>query len=76
MNCDSHFGPRVDPSCRNLDFTLYFEDVVFGILPASAFLFLLPCALYLLYNKPKVIDRISLVLAKLVRLFTTPGKVL
>ncbi|KAJ6013292.1 ABC transporter FUM19 [Penicillium herquei] len=39
---DRLFGPRVDPQCRNFDFTLTFEDGVFHLLPSSLFLLLFP----------------------------------
>ncbi|KAK6427646.1 hypothetical protein LTR95_015955, partial [Oleoguttula sp. CCFEE 5521] len=35
---DHSLGPRVNTACRAFDFTLEFEDVVFGIVPAAIFL--------------------------------------
>ncbi|OQO08332.1 hypothetical protein B0A48_06202 [Cryoendolithus antarcticus] len=35
---DRSLGPRVATACRAFDFTLEFEDVVFGIVPAAVFL--------------------------------------
>ncbi|KIX01229.1 uncharacterized protein Z518_08954 [Rhinocladiella mackenziei CBS 650.93] len=37
---DRSFGPRVDPGCRSLDFTLQFEDFFFACLPAALFILL------------------------------------
>lgn len=44
-SCDAQFGPRVNTACRSFDFTLYFEDVVFGIATNAAFILcsILPC---------------------------------
>lgn len=39
---DEAFGPRVDPRCRDLDFTLKFEDIFLTCLPAAIFILLLP----------------------------------
>jgi hypothetical protein len=40
---DRIFGPRVDPSCRAFDFTLFFEDIFFACLPTAVFFLLLYC---------------------------------
>src|SRR5262245_50966903 len=37
---DRVFGPRVDPRCRPLDFTIQFEDVVLACIPSALFLVL------------------------------------
>ncbi|KAJ5785624.1 uncharacterized protein N7503_010836 [Penicillium pulvis] len=39
-NSDNTFVVRVNPNCRAFDFTLFFEDVFFSVLPASTFLLL------------------------------------
>ena len=52
MDCpegsDLRFGPRVDSRCRSFDFSLLFEDVVFGTIPSGVFILLAPLGLYLL----------------------------
>ena len=49
---DRLFGPRVDPSCRGFDFTLFFEDVFFACLPAAVFFLLLPFRVTVLAKAP------------------------
>ncbi|KAJ5728595.1 multidrug resistance-associated protein [Penicillium malachiteum] len=44
---DRLFGPRVDPQCRNFDFTLTFEDGFFHLLPSSLFLIIFPVWFFL-----------------------------
>ncbi|KAF1976918.1 ABC transporter [Bimuria novae-zelandiae CBS 107.79] len=34
-HCDQRIGPRVNPSCRSFDFTLYFQDLFFAITPQA-----------------------------------------
>ncbi|KAH8703553.1 P-loop containing nucleoside triphosphate hydrolase protein [Talaromyces proteolyticus] len=62
--CDAAFGPRVDPSCRAFDFTLYFEDIFLTILPNAAFIFSLPVGLYPLFKGTNVIKSNRLVSLK------------
>ena len=66
MSCDRAFGPRVALDCRAFDFTLYFEDAFFAILPTAALLLLLPLPLVFLLRNPKVVKRSKLLAAKLV----------
>ncbi|KAK9779085.1 putative Multidrug resistance-associated protein [Seiridium cardinale] len=66
MSCDRAFGPRVALSCRAFDFTLYFEDAVFAVLPTAALLLLLPLPLVFLLRNPKVVKGSKLLAAKLV----------
>lgn len=66
MSCDRAFGPQVAVSCRAFDFTLYFEDTVFAILPTAALLLLLPLPLGFLLRNPKVVKRSKLLTVKLV----------
>lgn len=66
-NCDLVFGPRVNPSCRPFDFTLFFEDVILACIPAAIFLSFLPLQLCTLVRSPKVVKASSLLHAKLVR---------
>lgn len=47
---DQQFGPRIDPACRPFDFTLFFEDTIFILLPSVLFLTLLPAKLYTLWR--------------------------
>ncbi|PKY02184.1 putative multidrug resistance-associated protein [Aspergillus campestris IBT 28561] len=42
LGSDSHWGPRVVSHCRSFDFTLAFEDAVFGLPPSAIFLLLVP----------------------------------
>lgn len=49
---DRLFGPRVDPSCRAFDFTLFFEDVFFACLPAAVSFPLLPFQVTALAKAP------------------------
>ncbi|KAJ5634865.1 multidrug resistance-associated protein [Penicillium herquei] len=44
---DRSFGPRVNPQCRNFDFTLTFEDGFFHLLPSSIFLLIFPVWFFL-----------------------------
>ncbi|KAH6648221.1 putative multidrug resistance-associated protein [Truncatella angustata] len=66
MSCDRAFGPRVASSCRAFDFTLYFEDAVFAVLPTAALLLFLPLSLVLSSRNPKVVKRSKLLAVKLV----------
>ncbi|ETS75107.1 hypothetical protein PFICI_13591 [Pestalotiopsis fici W106-1] len=74
-NSDRVFGPRINTSCRALDFTLLFEDIFFACLPAAVFLSLLPTHIAVLRRSPVVCSvRTKLLVAKLTTLvciFTT-----
>ncbi|KAK4443530.1 P-loop containing nucleoside triphosphate hydrolase protein [Podospora aff. communis PSN243] len=65
---DDVLGPRVDPACRDLDFTLFFEDVFFTALPAAAMLLLLPLQMRKLWNRPAINNSYRLALTKLAAL--------
>lgn len=52
LSSDNEFGPRVNPYCRTFDFTLLFEDVLFGAIPAALLLLILPARLVHLVNSP------------------------
>ena len=64
---DHHFGPRVNPDCRSLDFTLTFEDAILSTLPAVAFLLLLPMRLGILARRRVAATTSTLMRYKLVR---------
>jgi hypothetical protein len=64
---DRIFGPRVDPSCRAFDFTLFFEDIFFACLPTAVFFLLLPFHITVLAKSPALCSvRSKLLLGKLV----------
>ncbi|KAI1310106.1 ABC transporter [Xylaria venustula] len=65
QDSDRVFGPRVDPRCRNLDFTLTFEDLVLSLLPAVVFILLSPFRVIPLIRKkrPKIPSHSRLLLA-------------
>jgi len=68
LSNDDEFGPRVNPHCRNFDFTLFFEDAIFSVLPAAILLLILPLRLIHLLRSPvKVISR-RLAIYKVVRI--------
>ncbi|OHW90753.1 ABC transporter [Colletotrichum incanum] len=52
LSNDLSFGPRVHPSCRSFDFTLYFEDVFFACLPSALLLLLAPLRIIHLFRLP------------------------
>ncbi|KAJ6788261.1 hypothetical protein PWT90_02398 [Aphanocladium album] len=50
-NCtaaDAAFGPLADPSCRSQDFTLYFEQAIFALVPAAIFSVIFPARISVL----------------------------
>ncbi|KAH7359713.1 multidrug resistance-associated protein [Pyrenochaeta sp. MPI-SDFR-AT-0127] len=49
---DRSFGPRVDPSCRAFDFTLFFEDIFCAGFPPVVLLVLLPFRITVLTKSP------------------------
>ena len=63
---DSAFGPLVDESCRAFDFTLYFEEVIMRIGPAALFIVVAIPRLFILYTRPRRVERNRLMLAKIV----------
>lgn len=63
---DNFFGPRVSPECRPFDFTLLFEDSLFGLLPAALFLVLVPQRLQVLRNSQVKLHSFRLAVVKLV----------
>ena len=66
---DRVFGPRVDPSCRALDFTLLFGDTILTCLPAAVFVLLLPAHIVALSKLPVSCSlRSKLFLTKLVNI--------
>ncbi|GAT28046.1 ATP-binding cassette transporter [Aspergillus luchuensis] len=65
---DNFFGPRVSPECRPFDFTLLFEDSLFGLLPAALFLVLVPQRLQVLRNSQVKLHSFRLAVVKLILL--------
>ncbi|KAJ5592008.1 uncharacterized protein N7459_002377 [Penicillium hispanicum] len=65
---DGRFGPRVPIECRPFDFTLLFEDAIFGVLPAALFLVLSLCRLPVLIRGPVKVTSHHLAAWKLVAL--------
>ncbi|KAG8409595.1 hypothetical protein J3459_017421 [Metarhizium acridum] len=61
MSCaagvDSSLGPRVDPACRQFDFTLAFEDVVFVCVPAVLFIVPALVQIAILLQKKAAVQR-------------------
>jgi ATP-binding cassette, subfamily C (CFTR/MRP), member 1 len=66
---DDVFGPRVNPCQSELDFTLYFEQLILTIIPAAVFLLLACWRLRkLLRQDIKIVGGVSwLVVVKYVR---------
>ncbi|KAI2695411.1 hypothetical protein CBS147332_9340 [Penicillium roqueforti] len=49
LEADNSFGPVTNPGCRDgFDFTLLFEQAIFGLVPAVAFLIISPVRLHIL----------------------------
>lgn len=67
FDSDNQFGPRVNVACRLFDFTLLFEDVFFGVLPAALFLLLVASRLQYLRTAPIKLTSYKLAIYKLVR---------
>ena len=63
-NSDNQFGPRVDTACRSFDFTLFFEDIFFSILPSTIFLLLLLPRFEILRRTPVKLSSIKLAIYK------------
>ncbi|KAL4796747.1 hypothetical protein BDV19DRAFT_387940 [Aspergillus venezuelensis] len=72
MDCpstaDRLFGPRVNTACRNFDFTVYFEDIFFACLPSALFLLCCLPSGYRLWNKPRRVERSTLLFWKVAAL--------
>jgi hypothetical protein len=67
---DWTLGPRVDPSCRSFDFTLFFEDIFFACFPTAIFFLLLPFHITVLAKSPVLRSaRSKLLFGKLVSPF-------
>lgn len=73
-NCtaaDAAFGPLADSACRSQDFTLYFEQAIFALVPAAIFSIVFPARIAVL-AKAKTAARSSwLRSVKLVSVFHT-----
>ncbi|RYP65399.1 hypothetical protein DL771_008344 [Monosporascus sp. 5C6A] len=63
-HCDQAIGPRVDPSCRSFDFTLYFQDLFFAITPNAVLLVLLVLPVARLLRAQDVVRRTKSVAVK------------
>ncbi len=70
MDCsiaaDEAFGPIVAPCRRTTDFTLFFEECVFSIVPSSIFVVLAILRLFILQLRPSRVQRGYLYKLKLV----------
>ncbi|XWW94251.1 hypothetical protein V2A60_002194 [Cordyceps javanica] len=64
-SCDARFGPRVDTVCRSFDFTLYFEDVVFGAVPNAVFIVIAVIAAVGLFRQQNIVKHSALLGSKL-----------
>lgn len=64
---DSSFGPAVASCHRAFDFTLLFEDLVFGIIPSAVFIVCAAPRFYYLCKSPVVVASSQLHRIKLVR---------
>lgn len=71
LEADNSFGPVTNPGCRDgFDFTLLFEQAIFGLVPAVAFLIISPVRLHILAKCDVRIQFNKLRSAKLVRTST------
>ncbi|ATY62911.1 multidrug resistance-associated [Cordyceps militaris] len=66
VSCDAQFGPRVDTACRSFDFTLYFEDVVFGVVPNAIFVIIAVLSLISASRQQSIVKSSRLLGLKLV----------
>ncbi|ORY16438.1 ABC transporter [Clohesyomyces aquaticus] len=64
LHCDQAIGPRVEPSCRSFDFTLYFQDLFFAITPNAVLLTLLALPVVRLLRTQDVVKRSKSVAVK------------
>ncbi|KEQ69415.1 P-loop containing nucleoside triphosphate hydrolase protein [Aureobasidium namibiae CBS 147.97] len=67
---DWHFGPRVVAQCRRFDFTLFFEQIFFTIVPNTLFLLVCVLRIFQLFGKPRLARYGVLHWTKLSLLFT------
>jgi hypothetical protein len=65
-NSNGLFGPRVNPNCRSFDFTIYFEDVFFALVPAAIFLAGVLASCISLWKQPHVVKASKSVALKMV----------
>lgn len=65
-HCDESIGPRVDPSCRSFDFTLYFQDLFFSTTPNAILLVLLVLPVARLLRAQDIVRRTKSVAVKAV----------
>ena len=72
---DTVLGPQVNPACRLMDFTIYFEDLVFFCAPAAVFLSAFPFLLWPLAGKKPVVMASGLLYTKLVSVRYDTAKV-
>lgn len=56
FDAESHFGPSVSPCRRTFDFTLYFEEVVFLLIPSCVFILLAAIRLLFLIRRPRQVS--------------------
>ncbi|KAF2253629.1 putative multidrug resistance-associated protein [Trematosphaeria pertusa] len=63
-HCDESIGPRVDPSCRSFDFTLYFQDLFFSTTPNAILLVLLVLPVARLLRAQDIVRRTKSVAVK------------
>lgn len=68
-DCDAKFGPKVDTACRSFDFTLYFEDVVFTVVPSAIFIILAFFSILRLLTQKNTVKTTALLWLKLVNPF-------
>ncbi|KAJ5725037.1 multidrug resistance-associated protein [Penicillium malachiteum] len=68
-NSDRVFAVRVDPECRVFDFTLLFEDIIFSVVPASLFLFLVTPQILIWRRQTIKLSSYRLTIVKSVTLF-------
>lgn len=69
LNCaaaDAAFGPLADPACRAQDFTLYFEQAIFALVPAAVFSVVFPARISVLAKAKTAARPSNLRSAKLV----------
>lgn len=69
VNSDNQFKIAVDIDCRSFDFTLLFENVIFSILPAVAFLVWLIPRLEILRRSPVKSSSLRFAFYKSVRVY-------
>ncbi|KAF4814325.1 ABC transporter atnG [Colletotrichum tropicale] len=65
LDSDNRFGPRIAFECRPFDFTLFFEDEIFHVIPAAIFLLLIPSRLFSIVRTPVKLTTYKIALSKL-----------